>query len=131
MKDTRMFIAFWVINSALFYFSPYVLTGMVVTGNARLAPFLASIISGFLLSCADSLVMPVFEGLKIKLKDEWQWMLAFLLTNILGVWVIARYADLTGVGVSTGWTAILLGLSINIAQWIAWKVMADKTKKTR
>lgn len=128
MKDTRVFFLFWLVNSALFYFAPFIFPGTIVTGNARLAPFLASIISGFLLSLADAVTMPVFDSLKIKLKDEWQWALAYLFVNVLGVWVIARYADLTGVGVANAWVAVLFGAVANLAQWVMWKQVDGKKK---
>ena len=130
MKDARMFIVFWFVNSTVFYFASLVLSGLVVTGNARLAPFMASIVSGFLLTVADAVTAPVFESLKIKLKDEWQWALAYLFVNVLGVWVIARYADLTGVGVATAWVAVVIGIICNIGQWVGWKLTA-KTKKIK
>ena len=129
-NDTRGFLAFWLVNSAIFYFAPFILVGMIVTGNARLAPFLAAIVSGFLLTVADAVTVPIFESLKIRLKDEWQWALAYLFVNVLGVWVIARYADLTGVGVASAWVAVLLGVIFNLAQWGTWKIVApDKKKK--
>lgn len=128
-NDTRGFLAFWLTNSILLYFFPFVFTGMVVVGNARLAPFLAGIISGFLLTVADALTQPVFEKLGVKLKDEWQWALAYLFVNVLGVWVLARYADLTGVGVASAWVAVLLGVILNLVQWGVWKfVLAGKGK---
>ena len=103
--------------------------GLVITGNARLAPFLASLISGFLLTVADTLTMPVFDALKIKLKDEWQWALVFLFVNVLGVWVLARYADLTGVGVANAWVAVMLGFILNLVQWLVWKLTAHNQKR--
>ncbi len=126
--DAHMFFIFWLVNSAAFYFSPLVLVGMVATGNARLTPFMASLISGFLLTVGDALATPVFEKLKIKIKDEWQWALVYLFVNVLGVWVIARYADLTGVGVASAWVAVLLGVVINLVQWVAWKFGTSKKK---
>ncbi len=127
MKDPRQFVAFWVVNSALLFFAPFVLVGMVESGNVRLSSLLASVISGFILAVADALVMPVFDWFKIKIKDEWQWAFVFLFINVLGIWVIARYADLTGIGVSNGWIALLLGAVINLAQWGTWKFMDTKS----
>lgn len=131
MKDARMFIIFWFINSVILYFAPFIFTGLVVTGNARLAPFMGSLISGFLLTVADAITLPVFESLKIKLKDEWQWALAYLFVNVLGVWVVARYADLTGVGVASAWVAVVIGAICNIGQWLGWKVVGNSLKNRK
>lgn len=132
MKDARGFLAFWLVNSLIFYIAPFVVSGMIVTGNARLAPFMASVISGFLLTLAVSVTMPAFTALKVKLTDEWQWMLAYLFVNVVSLWVIARYADLTGVGLASAWAALLLGVVFNLAQWGTWKmVTGDKKSKGR
>lgn len=130
MKDARGFLSFWLVNSVIFYFAPYVFVALVVTGNARLGPFMAAVVSGFILTVADVITMPIFESLKIKLKDKWQWSLAYLFVNVLGVWVIARYADLTGVGISSAWVAVLMGVIFNLAQWGVWKMMAGSSKKS-
>lgn len=129
MKDARGFLSFWLVNSIIFYFAPYVFVGLVVTGNARLGPFMAAVVSGFILTVVDVVTTPVFESLKIKLKDEWQWALAYLFVNVLGVWVIARYADLTGVGIASAWVAVIMGVIFNLAQWGTWKLLGDKSKK--
>lgn len=126
MQDSRMFLVFWLVNSLLLYFAPLILVGMIVTGNARLAPFLASIISGFILTTAIAVTQPVFGWLKIELKDEWQWALVYFFVNVLGLWVIARYADLTGVGLASAWVAVIFGAVANIVQWLAWKYLAKK-----
>lgn len=121
MRHEHHFWLFWLVNSAIFYFAPYVFVGLVETGNVRLSSFMASVISGFALTVMVSIAMPAFEKLKIKLNDEWQWALAYLFVNVLGVWLIARYADLTGVGVASAWVSVILGTALNLAQFLAYK----------
>lgn len=123
MKDSRSFLLFWLINSAFFYFAPFIFTGFIVSGNVRLTAFLASIISGFLLTIADAGVQPLSEALKMKLKEDWQWTLSFLLVNVLGIWLIARYADLTGIGISNAWMAVLMGAILTLFQWLIEKFL--------
>ena len=128
MHDARLFFGFWLVNSAMFYFAAMLAPDFVATGNARLTPFMASIISGFLLSLIDATVMPAFNALKIKMKSDWQWGLAFLFANILGVWLLARYADLSGVGIANAWAAVALGFVVNLVQWVLWKLVDSKSK---
>jgi uncharacterized membrane protein YvlD (DUF360 family) len=97
-----------------------------VSGNVRLTPFLASIISGFLLTVVDATTQPVFTSLKIKLKEDWQWTLSLLFVNVLGIWLIARYADLTGIGISNAWMAVLMGAILTLFQWLIEKFMYKK-----
>lgn len=128
MKDARGFLLFWVINSFILYFAPFVLVGLVVTGNERLTAFMASIVSGFLLTLFDASAQPTLRALNLKLKEDWQWVLVYLFVNVLGVWLIARYADLTGVGVASAWVAVLLGVVVNVAQWMSWQFAIKKKK---
>jgi uncharacterized membrane protein YvlD (DUF360 family) len=131
MQDARGFVANWLVTSVIFYFLPLLFPGLIATGNVRLTPFLASIISAFLLSLLDASTMPTFNSLKIKLTQEWQWMLIFLFTNILGVWLIARYADLTGFGVANAWIAVGVGIVVNVGQWAVWKATAQPSKRKK
>lgn len=117
MKDPRHFLTIWLVNSFIYYFTPLIMIELVVSGNARLTAFMASIISGFLLTLAYTATKPAFISLNIKLKDEWQWLTAYLFVNVLTVWVIARYADLTGVGIANAWIAVILGIIFTLAQW--------------
>lgn len=128
MKNPRSFVVYWVLNSAFFYFLPLLLVGFIATGNARLTPFLASIISGFLLAVTHAFTPSAVEWLQIKLKEEWQWALAFLAANLLTIWVIARYADLTGVGIANIWAVVFVASLITVAQWVLWQNI-DRKKK--
>ncbi len=129
MKDHRVFPLFWLINSIIFYFAPFFLVGMVATGNARLPGFLAAVISGFLLTLAIVATQPAFEKFNIKLKEDWQWLLVYLFVNVLAVWVIARYADLTGVGIANAWIAVLMGVILNLVQYLTWHFALRKSGK--
>ncbi len=126
MKDSRVFLLFWLVNSAFFYFAPFIFTGFIVSGNVRLTAFLASIISGFLLTVIDAATQPFSASLKIKLQEDWQWTLCFLFVNVLGIWLIARYADLTGVGISNAWMAVLMGAILTLIQWLIEKFLFKK-----
>lgn len=129
MKDSREFLGYWVVNSFVFYFAPFVFNNMVMTGNARLTPFLSSIISGFFLTVFAAVTHPAFTSLKIKFKEEWQWTVAYLFVNVLGVWFLARYADLTGIGVINAWMAVCLGVIFNLSQWSIRRLVAYSDKK--
>lgn len=129
MVDGKTFLLFWLINSGVFYAAPLFFSDLVVTGNERLAPFLASLISGFILAVAGMLTMPTFTSLKVTFKDKWQWGLVFFFVNVVGVWVIARYADLTGVGIANAWVAVGLGFILNMFQWGVWTLVDKKKRK--
>lgn len=128
MKDGRFFLPFWIVNSVLLYFTPYVFPDFLVVGNARLTAFMAAVVSGFMIALACAAVLPVFTWMKIKLNDEWQKMFAFLFINVLSVWFIGRYADLTGVGIASAWIAVVMGLVLYLGQWLAMMGMDNKLK---
>jgi uncharacterized membrane protein YvlD (DUF360 family) len=129
MLDAKKFLIFWFISAAIFYFAPLVSPEMIATGNARLSAFMASVISAFLLTIATTSVQPVLEKFKIKFTKDWQWLMIYLFTNVLGVWVIARYADLTGVGILNSWTAVAFGILFTLMNYGTEKLLLYCCKK--
>ncbi|MBI4058462.1 hypothetical protein HY408_01715 [Candidatus Gottesmanbacteria bacterium] len=128
MKDGRTFIGVWIVNSLLFYFIPFLLLGLVVVGNARLSHFMASIISGFLMTLILTGASHVFTKFNINLKRDLEQVTANYFTNVIGIWLIARYADLTGVGITNAWIALGLGIMLTLAQWLLLtRLMKKKT----
>lgn len=125
-KNSRYFFIYWIVNSGFLYFAPYFFGSMMVVGNMRLTPFLASVISGFLLAVVDTVAKPALESLNIHLAEEWQMVIAFEFINIIALWVLARYADLTGVGITNVISVGMIATAVTVIQWLAWKFLPAK-----
>ncbi len=117
MKDTRLFIPYWIISSVLLFFAPLFLGNLVVVGNARLSGLLSAIISGFILALAHALLLPALRSIHVQLKSDWEMIVTGASVNVLGIWFIARYADLTGFGVASFLLAAGLGILLYGLEW--------------
>lgn len=125
-KDVLKFISYWLINGIVLYLASLIVQGHVVFGNAIVSLPLALIFTSLLLTVIITLVVPVFDILKIKVEKESVWRLIYLGVNIGAIWVLARISPATGFGISRFWVAIILGIILNILQWISWKYIAKK-----
>lgn len=131
MKHSESFVTFWGINFVFFIIGPFILRNVIVVGNARLSTLLASIISGFLLATVNALLPKAFEYMKVSFKSEWQLALVLLVSNIGGLWLLARYADLTGIGLSNIWVVVFSACVITILQWLFEDQVMSKRKKSK
>ena len=66
----------------------------------------------------------------INLKNKALTITVLWLANSAAVWIVARFAHLTGLGISSYRWALLLGLVVALAQGIFW-ANAKKAKKKR
>ena len=51
----------------------------------------------------------------------------YWLTNFVAIWILARFAALSGFGIEAYYWAISLGFVANLVQWVLWTVL-DKAK---
>ena len=120
------FLGLWLVN-VLVLLLAWLLGGqIVVLGNVIWPPIMAVLITSLLLSVIIALVKPVFEAVKIKVRNENYWILVYLAANIVGLWVLARLAAYTGFGIVRFWVAIVLGIIITILQWAFDKYLLKK-----
>lgn len=115
------------MNSVVLYLLSLIWVGKVVFGNAIVTPVVGIIFTGFLLTAITHLTQPVLRQLKIKISNENNLTLAFLVVNIVGVWILARLV-ITGFGIAVFWVAIILGIILTAVQWVFWKFVVQKLK---
>lgn len=123
-------LSFWVTNSIFFYIAFLILPNLLVLGNNIRSPVIASMLGGFLLTIFLALVPILLDLFRIKINTENNMIIAYLVVNIVGIWVIARFADFTGLGISSFWVAVLLGTIMVFLQGPVWKMSSkQKVKK--
>lgn len=67
------------------------------------------------------------EVVRGKMYNSKEWMLAYLLVNFVGLWVIARFADNLGLGLSAWWVALLLAIVLDWVQGLAMMALSKLT----
>lgn len=123
---TNYYLAIGAVNAIVIYLAPSVLTDGVVLGTNTIPPVVAALIAGVVLTLVVSLVDPILKQAKLKVTNEWVWGAIYGVVNIVTVWAIARGAVYTGVGITSFFVAIMLGIVLLLLQWGVWKLMLGK-----
>ena len=120
------YLAIGVVNALVIFLAPSLLTDGVVLGTNTIPPVVAALIAGVVLTLVVSLVDPLLKQAKLKVTNEWVWGTIYGLVNIITVWAIARGAVYTGVGITSFFVAVVLGIVLMLLQWGVWKLMLGK-----
>lgn len=115
-----------IANGLIIYLAAYFYPGTVVLGNASLSSMAALIVTAILLTLIISQVEPLLKLTKVKLKGDFSLAVVYGLVNIIGLWIIARAASYTGFGISTVSVAVVLGVVLNLARYLVWKLVMGK-----
>ena len=118
MKKAKRFILYWIHNGILIYLANQIFPSKFVLGSFRLSFVAAIVISSFALTLFLELVsMVLAKKRKIKLDNKNRFTI-FWIANFVGLWLIARFAPLTGFGVVKFTWLIGFSFLVNILQSI-------------
>ena len=129
-KKLVNFLAFWVASTIVILISAVLFGNNVVLGNDKLSPSIAAIIAGFVLTGLNFLIPDMVKkgGLDknlqslsksagLKIKDEYLWAVIFFVANTVIIWLVKRFAMITGVGISSIVWVIVVAILLTVVQW--------------
>lgn len=126
------FAGYWLFNGITLFIFSLIWPRFVVFGNANINTVAAIIWTGFILTVVISLVAPIQDQLKIKVKNEVYMGLVYLVVNVVALWILARWLQpVTGLGIGAFYVAIVVGIVTNFAQYGFWKFALGKTAKKK
>lgn len=129
MYNHLLYLLYWAVNSVVLYISYSIFPKAVVLGNARLTPIEAAIYAGFWLAFFVWMMWDFVFVRGVKLEPPPLAFVYFLFVNALGVWLVARFAHITGLGIANyGW-AFVVGTFADITQRLVWKLVVGKRSK--
>lgn len=102
----------------------------VVLGTASISRSWALIHSMGTLTLLNVFMIPLVhyhEEIRGKMYNTKEWMLSYLVINFVGLWVIARFADNLGLGLSAWWVALLLAVVLDWVQGLAMMTLSKLT----
>ena len=130
------FLAYWVANSVVLLVAALIFQGNVVLGNKDIGGPAAAVLCGLIISVLTLLVEPLVAKSRIKesfkslkIKDENLNGLAYLIANIALVWVLKWFASVLGLGISSVFYAILVGVILTVGQWAVYKFVPNANGK--
>ncbi|OGM57401.1 hypothetical protein A3E46_02165 [Candidatus Woesebacteria bacterium RIFCSPHIGHO2_12_FULL_46_16] len=128
MYEHLLFLLYWFLNSLVLYLLGLLFPASVVLGTWRLTMVEAAIYAGFWLTFFVWTMWEYVLFRKVKLEPFTLRFIFFFVVNALGIWLVARYAAYTGLGIASFWWAFALGAVTNLLQAVAWKLLGDKLK---
>lgn len=126
------YLALLLANSVVIYLASVVFPLYVVLGTFSLTAgwsLLHSMIFLTLLNVGFIPFVHEYEHTSGKMLKNTQWMALYFVINFVGVWVIARFSDQVGFGISSWLVAAVLAVVLNIVQSIV--MMALEKLKSR
>lgn len=91
----------------------------VILGHHALSPFVGAVYAMATVALIAVGVMPVVEYLikenNLKLTST-HWLLLYWVVNAGAVWLVGRFAEIVGMGISSWTVAVLIGLALDLVQ---------------
>ena len=125
---SMMFVYFMVIDSIILYGAHLLFPNQVVLGTYQISPLLAVIQSMLFFSLFAVVSTPVIElvahYLKLKLTDL-HWIILTFLIDFVGLWLVARLANMLGLGISSWVIVAVLAVCFDLGQGLAIRMLRN------
>jgi len=112
LSEHFVFLMSWLITSLLLYLAHVIFPDSVVLGNYKFTVFDAVIYAGFWISFINWLIKDVVIVRGLHPESRFGSLVFYILVGSLAVWMVARFAPYTGLGIVSYRWALLLGLFI-------------------
>ncbi len=122
VEMTRIYFVCLLANLLVAFLANRIAPLSVVFGTSTLTPGWGMFLSMGSLSLINLLIVPFFEQIQQELQRNLtpkEWMMGYFVVNFLGIWLITRFAEQLGFGISAWWVGALLALVLDLFQGIA------------
>lgn len=110
------FLLLWIANSLLLLIFATLFVNDIVLGNAIITKPMSSVLVGLILTLLISLVPQASKKLDLKMKDGKILTSAYFVVDLVSIWIIKRFADITGFGVSNILWVVILAIFAALMQ---------------
>ena len=126
MKRYKQFTLLWLVNVVLLYLAEMLLPTQFTLGNNLFTPMLAALFTGFVWNVVLWNAEGMFKDLEMQSKNMMVMMGEYLGLNFVTLWLLARFAVLTGFGVSSYVYVFGLAFVANFVQYQTWVLTSKK-----
>lgn len=127
----KTYFVLLLVNGLVFYLANSWFPAHVVLGTAHLTFWWSVLLSASELAIIGTLAVPFIrelENKKGRMLTKKEWIIKYFFINFFGVWLIARFADQLGMGISSWTVAAILALVLDLTQSAAM-MQLEKTRK--
>ena len=129
-KKLIRFLLIWIINAVLLLIFSMLFTKDVVLGNISITRSMAAIVNSLVLTGAVFLVPTLVKKLELKLANETASIAAYFIANLIVIWILKRFAGITGFGVSSILFVIIIAIVLSLDQFGVMKYSKKLLKKS-
>ena len=112
LSEHLAFLLSWLVTSLLLYLAHIIFPGSVVLGTYKFTVVDALIYSGFWISFLNWAIKDMVIVRGIHPESKFGSLVFYILAGSLTVWMVARFAPYTGLGLVSYRWALLLGVFI-------------------
>jgi len=116
------YFVFWIINSVTIVVANVIFPTLIVLGTANISFWWAVLHSMGKLALIRILAVPAIEYFQEKqgrAANRSSWKFELLAVNFVGLWVVSRFPEQFGLGLSSWWVALMLAVILNATQgWV-------------
>lgn len=113
------YVSVFFTNALVLFLANMFFPNQVVLGTFSMNSTWALIHSMGALALLNTFAVPIarlVEHMRGKMLTTQEWMIKYFVLNFIGLWVIARYSDQFGLGISGWYIALILALVLDFAQ---------------
>lgn len=118
------FLSLWIANSVVLNIATLIFKNNIVLGTNQISKSMAAVLSGLALTALSYAVPKLVAKVEFKMKSEYYWQGIFLVANAIVIWVIKRFALITGLGISNNLYVLLLAAILTVVQWKVLKTLS-------
>ncbi len=122
VEMVRIYFLCLLVNVIVLIFANKLAPQSVVFGTSILTPSWSLFLSMGALSLINLLFVPFFEQIQQELQRDLspkEWMIGYFFLNFTGLWIISRFAEQFGFGISGWWVGALLAFILDMFQGFA------------
>lgn len=127
MYNHLMYFAYWVINALVLYLASLIVPDSnIALGNWRFSNIESSIYAGFWLTFLIWIFWDFAIAKEFDLRNKTFSFIFFLLVNAMSIWIVSKFATVTGFGVINYQWILAISLVTTLLQKVPWKFVGPR-----
>ena len=126
MYNHLLYFTYWLFNSAVLYGASALFPSEVVLGNWRFGGLESAIYAGFWETFFIWVLWDFALAKGVKFDSGVVTFGYFWTANIFAFWLVSRFSEYAGLGITSYLWALTLGLVAYLMQRFAWRIVVGK-----
>src|SRR3989344_1830019 len=129
---SSIFFLLWLVNGFVIALANMFFSQQIVLGTMSISSTMALVLSSGILAWAATLTMPIFTEIEIRKQmvlTPQHWMTGYLIINFIALWVVARFADVIGLGMASWFFVLGLSAILDVVQGMTMMAYGEAQKK--